>query len=61
MDELDDLRADHSTLATILRSRRAVSLEGMSVGVLVLWTIYLQILDDALNTLDSLIQFLKVR
>ena len=61
MDEIDDLQADHSALATILRSRRAVSTDGMSVGTRVLWTIYLQILEDALKTLDSLIQFLKVR
>ena len=60
MDELDDLQTDHSTLATILRSRRAASTEGMSMGVRVLWTIYLQTLEDALKTLDSLIQFLKV-
>lgn len=59
MDELDDLQADHSTLASILRSRRAVATDGMSVGIRVLWTIYLQILEDALKTLDSLIQFLK--
>ena len=61
MDEIEDLQADHSALATILRSRRAVELDGMSVGVRVLWTIYLQILEDALKTLDSLIQFLKAR
>jgi len=59
MAELDDLQADHSTLATILRSRRATSTDGMSVGLRVLWTIYLQILEDALRTLDSLIQFMK--
>jgi len=59
MAELDDLQADHSTLATILRSRRAASTDGMSVGLRVLWTIYLQILEDALRTLDSLIQFMK--
>jgi hypothetical protein len=29
MDEIEDLQADHSALATILRSRRAVSTEGM--------------------------------
>ena len=61
MDEIDDLQSDNSTLATMLRSRRAVSTEGMSVGVRVLWAIYLQILEDALKTLDSLIRFVKVR
>jgi len=59
MNELEDLQADHSTLATILRSRQAASTDEMSVGVRVLWTIYLQMLEDALKTLDSLIQFLK--
>jgi hypothetical protein len=61
MDELDHLQADHSTLASILRSRQAISTDGMSMGVRVLWTIYLQLLEDALKTLDSLIQFLKAR
>jgi hypothetical protein len=61
MDELDHPQADHSTLASILRSRRASSTGGMSMGVSVLWTIYLQLLEDALKTLDSLIQFLKAR
>jgi hypothetical protein len=61
MDEIEDLQADHSTLAIILRARRAVPMEGMPMGVRVLWTIYLQILEDALKTLDSLIQFMKVR
>jgi len=62
MDEIEDLQADHSTLAmTTVRARRAVPMEGMSIGVRVLWTIYLQILEDAIKTLDSLIQFMKVR
>lgn len=52
MDEIDDLKVDHSTLATM---------EGMSFGVRALWLIYLQILKDALKTLDALIQFIKVR
>ena len=59
MDELDNLQADHSTFATILRSRQAVSTEGMSIGTRVVWAIYLNILEDALKTLDTLIQFLK--
>ena len=29
MDELDDLLAEHSTLAAILRSHRTVSMEGL--------------------------------
>ena len=61
MDELEDLRADHSTLATILRARRAVSMDDKSIGVRTLWTIYLVILEDALKTLDALIDFLKTR
>ena len=61
MNELDDLQSDQSTLATILRSRRAVPTDGMPFGVRTLWMIYLQILEDALNILDALIQFLKAR
>jgi len=33
MDEIDDLQAEHSTLAIILRARRAVPMQGMSFGV----------------------------
>jgi hypothetical protein len=36
-------------------------MEGMSFGVRTLWIIYLTILEDALKTLDTLIQFLKAR
>jgi hypothetical protein len=60
-DDIEDLRADHSALATMLRARRAVSTAGMSMGARMLWTIYLQILEDALKTLDSLIQLMKSR
>ena len=55
MDELEDLRADHSTLATILRAHRVVSMDDKSIGVRTLWSIYLFILEDAL------IDFLKTR
>jgi hypothetical protein len=61
LDEIDELQADHSALATILQARRAVSIEGMSFSARALWTIYLTILEDALKTLDTLIQFLKAR
>jgi len=61
MDEIDDLQADHSAFATILRARRAAPVEGMSFGVRTLWIIYLTILEDALKTLDTLIRFLKAR
>jgi hypothetical protein len=61
LDEIEDLQADHSALATMLRSRRAVSTEGMSVSARALWTVYLLILEDALRTLDTLINSLKAR
>jgi hypothetical protein len=61
MDELEDLRADHSTLATILRARRAVYMDDKSIGIRTLWSIYLFILEDALKALDALIDFLNTR
>lgn len=61
MDEIENLQADHSALSMIVRSRRAVSTEDMSFGTRALWNTYLQILEDALKTLEALIQFLKSR
>jgi len=59
LDEIEDLQADHSALATMLRARRAVSTEAMSMSVRTLWTVYLNILEGAIKILDSLIQLMK--
>lgn len=55
---LDSLHHDHAALTEILKSRRAVSMETLSVGTRLLWGIYLVILEDALSILNSLIQYL---
>jgi hypothetical protein len=52
MNELEDLQVDHLTLTTILLPRRAVSMEGISMSVCTPWTIYLNILEDAVKTLQ---------
>lgn len=54
---LDSLQRDHATLTEILVSRRGVSTETLSVGMRLLWGIYLAILEDALTTLTSLINY----
>jgi hypothetical protein len=56
---LDTLQQDHHTFTQLLAARRTVSTETMSFGVRVVWQIYLTILEDALTTLTSLIQFLS--
>lgn len=58
MIPLDSLQRDHAALTEILQARRSVSTETLSVGMRLLWGIYLAILKDALTTLDSLIQSL---
>ena len=55
MDEIEDLQADHSTLAIILRTRRAVPVEGMSFGVRVPWAIYLARLSRTPRLIASII------
>jgi len=58
MIPLDSLQRDHATLTQILQARRGVSMETLSVGMRILWQVYLTILEDALTTLNSLINFL---
>jgi len=58
MIPLDSLQQDHVVLTEILQARRAVSVETLSVGMRILWQVYLTILEDALTTLNSLINYL---
>jgi hypothetical protein len=55
---LDSLQRDRIILTGILEARRGVSTETLSIGMRLLWGIYLNILEDALSTLNSLIQYL---
>ena len=59
MSTLNLLQADHATLTEILHARRSVSMETLKVGDRIAWQIYLALLADALNTLDSLIDHLR--
>jgi len=54
---LDSLQQDHATLSQLLHARRAVTMETLPIGMRILFGIYLTILEDALTTLNSLIQF----
>jgi len=55
---VDLLRQDHATLTEIFTARRSVSADTLPIGLRMVWQIYLTILEDALKTLDSLIQSL---
>lgn len=52
------LQEDHATLSRLLEQRRAVTTVTLSAGQRLLWQIYLTILEDALKTLQSLIDHL---
>ena len=56
---LDSLQQDRVILTQILHSRRSVSVETMEMNERIAWQMYLALLADALNTLDSLIDHLK--
>ena len=55
------LRQDHDTLKELLAARRAVSMETAPVGVRMLWSIYLTVLEDAVKTLHALLDFQEKR
>ena len=54
----ESLQQDHATLTQILDARRAVTTVTMPIGVQLLWRVYLTILEDAVTTLSSLINYL---
>lgn len=60
MSLLELVQSDQIAIAQILQDRRAVTTVTLPVGVRLVWTIYLTILEDALTTLGSLISFLTV-
>jgi hypothetical protein len=59
MTPLDTLRQDYTALSELLAARRAVTIVTLPVGVQLLWTIYITILEDAVTTLNSLIHYLS--
>lgn len=60
MSLLELVQSDQIAIAQILQDRRSVTTVTLPVGVRLVWTIYLTILEDALTTLGSLISFLTV-
>ena len=58
MTPLDALRQDQATLQQLLTERRSVTTVTLPIGVQLLWKIYLTILEDAVATLNSLINYL---
>lgn len=55
--DLDRLKADHTALSTILASHKEQTPAPSSPGVSIAMRIYLQILEDALRVLQSLIGY----
>lgn len=55
---IEELQEDYATLSRILEQRRAVTTVTMSVGMQLLWKMYLTILEDAAKTINALIQYL---
>ena len=58
MNPLEMLQGDHVVLSQILEARRTVTMETMPFGLRTAWWVYLTILEDALATLNSLINYL---
>lgn len=58
MDLLDLLQHDQALLTQVLTERHRVTTETLPYSVRTLWQIYIVILQDALQTLHALIQFL---
>lgn len=58
---LDQLQHDHAAITGILAAQRALPVDGKQVGVRILLGIYFHILEDALTTLNSLIQYMHSR
>ena len=55
---LVSLRHDRLLLEELLETRRGVSTEKMPRGVMILWQLYLQTLQESLAAIDYLIDFL---
>jgi hypothetical protein len=58
MSTLEFLQQDRALLSDLLDARRSVSIETMKTIERIAWDMYLTILQDALSTLDSLIEHL---
>ena len=56
---IEALQRDHAALTEILTARRAVTTVTLPVGVRLAWQIYIMILEDALKTLNSMIDYLE--
>ena len=56
---MDNLKRDSEAITRMLERHRAQPLDHPSFGVRKVYEIYIMILDDAIKTLNSLIQFLK--
>jgi hypothetical protein len=56
---LEDLQHDHAVLTEILTARRTVTAVTLPVGMRLVWQIYIMILEDALKTLNSMIDYLE--
>ena len=56
---LDQLRRHRDTLTELLQSQHEVLTDDMGPGLRITWRIYSIILEDAISTLNSLIEYLN--
>ena len=61
MKALEALQSDHAILTKILQDRRSVTMETLPVGMRMLWSVYLTILEDGIRILTALLDFLDRR
>jgi len=61
MIDLEAIQQDRVLLTKILLARRGVTVETLPIGARIAWRIYINILEDALSILNSLIDHLSPR
>ena len=57
---VDQLRGQHATITEILQAQRAAISQGAAPGLHITAEIYIHILEDALTTINSIIQYLDI-
>jgi hypothetical protein len=56
---VDQLRGQYATITEILQVQRSTLLQEANPGLRITSEIYIQILEDALKTINSIIQYLE--
>lgn len=61
MTSLNQLQQDHAAIENILRVHQSTTIDKLPIGVRLALKMYFMILEDAISTLSSLIEFLTPR